>query len=76
MSKFTQRYEELNLMQYQDLDAHQLIFHNPDAEELRQSLQVTGQSLRNPYIELYHWVKGEIYDIEAMRQAVNARNQV
>jgi len=37
------------------LDAHQLIFHNPDAEELRQSLQVTGQSLRNPYIELYHW---------------------
>lgn len=58
------------------MDAHQLIFHNPDAEELRQSLQVTGQSLRNPYIELYHWVKGEIYDIEAMRQAVNARNQV
>jgi len=37
---------------------------------------ITGQSLRNPYIELYHWVKGELYDIEAMRNAVNVRNKV
>lgn len=32
--------------------------------------------MRNPYIELYHWVKGELYDIEAMRTAVNSRNVV
>lgn len=30
-------------------------------------------SLRNPYIDLYHWIKGELYDIEAMRNAIKAR---
>lgn len=29
--------------------------------------------MRNPYIDLYHWVKGELYDIEAMRNACLAR---
>lgn len=58
------------------MDSTQLIFQNPNNEELRNALLVTGQSLRNPYIELYHWVKGELYDIEAMRTAINARNQV
>lgn len=37
---------------------------------------MTGQSLRNPYIELYHWVKGELYDIEALRNSVNMRLKV
>ncbi len=33
------------------------------------------QALRNPYIDLYHWVKGELYDIEAMRNACLARTE-
>jgi len=76
MSKFTTRYEELNMQHYSDMDSAQLIFQNPNNEELRNALLVTGQSLRNPYIELYHWVKGELYDIEAMRTSINARNIV
>jgi hypothetical protein len=32
-------------------------------------------SLRNPYIDLYHWIKGELYDIEAIRNAVKARSE-
>lgn len=76
MAKFTQRYEELNAINYCDADPSQLIFHNPSNEELRNALLITGQSLRNPYIELYHWVKGELYDIEAMRNAVAARTKV
>lgn len=35
MAKFTQRYEELNMTQYSDMDPHALIFHNPNNEELR-----------------------------------------
>lgn len=76
MSKFTQRYEELNMTHYSDMDAHQLIFQSPENAELRDSLVVAGQSLRNPYIDLYHWVKGELYDIEAMRNAVKTRTEV
>lgn len=76
MTKFTQRYEELNMQNYSNMDAQALIFQNPSNEELRNALQITGQNLRNPYIELYHWVKGELYDIEAMRNSVASRNAV
>lgn len=73
MLKFTDRYENLNMQHYSDMDATQLIFHNPSNEDLRISLQQAGMSLRNPYIDLYHWIKGELYDIEAMRNAIQAR---
>lgn len=76
MAKFTQRYEELNANNYTDMDQSKLIFHNPSNEELKNALLITGTSLRNPYIELYHWVKGELYDIEAMRNSVNMRMKV
>jgi sorting nexin-1/2 len=76
MAKFTQRYEELNMTHYADMDSHQLIFQNPDSPELRDGLTIAAQQLRNPYIDLYHWVKGELYDIEAIRNAVKCRTDV
>ena len=33
----------------------------------------TGGALKNPYIDLYHWVKGELYDLEAVRDAIKVR---
>lgn len=39
-------------------------------------MATTAAGLRNPYIDLYHWVKGEIYDIEAMRNAIKKRTEV
>ncbi len=39
-------------------------------------MATTASGLRNPYIDLYHWVKGEIYDIEAMRNAIKKRAEV
>lgn len=38
MLKFTDRYENLNMQHYSDMDATQLIFQNPGNEELRASL--------------------------------------
>ena len=32
--------------------------------------------LRNPYIELYHWVKGELYDLYSVVEALRERNYV
>jgi hypothetical protein len=42
MAKFTQRYEELNAINYVEADSSQLIFQNPSQEELRNALLVTG----------------------------------
>lgn len=42
MAKFTQRYEETNMNHYADMKADELIFYNPENEDLRQALQITG----------------------------------
>ena len=31
---------------------------------------------RNPYVDLYHWVKGELYDLSAMTVALKERKNV
>lgn len=58
------------------MNSDQLIFMNPENKELMDSVSVASQSLRNPYIDMYHWVKGEIYDIEAMRNACKSRSDI
>jgi len=35
-----------------------------------------AESLKNPYFNLYHWCKGEIYDIEALTNAVNIIDRI
>lgn len=42
MAKFTQRYEELNMNHYSDMSSKELIFHNPENEELKNALLLTG----------------------------------
>ena len=36
----------------------------------------TIENLRNPFTDLYHWVKGEEWDIEALRAALAVRDRV
>lgn len=33
-------------------------------------------SLKNPYFNLYHWCKGELYDIEAINMALLAKDKI
>ena len=35
-----------------------------------ESLRHSVKNLRNPFTDLYHWVKGEIYDLSAFTCAV------
>ena len=28
------------------------------------------ENLKNPYDEMYHWIKGEMYDIQALNIAI------
>ena len=34
------------------------------------SLNQTVENQRNPYIDLYHWIKGEVYDLNAFSAAL------
>jgi hypothetical protein len=32
--------------------------------------------MKNPYFNIYHWVKGEIFDIEAVNNAVGKKDKI
>ena len=33
-------------------------------------------NLRNPYEEMFHWIKGEIYDLHSLEDAIIARDNI
>lgn len=33
-------------------------------------------SLKNPYFNLYHWCKGELFDIEAVKSALESKEKL
>jgi hypothetical protein len=32
-----------------------------------------AENLKNPYDEMYHWIKGEMYDIQSLVTAIESR---
>jgi hypothetical protein len=34
------------------------------------------ENLKNPYDEMYHWIKGEMYDITALSIAIQGRDSI
>jgi len=34
------------------------------------------ENFKNPFDEMYHWCKGEIYDLQALQIAIQAREQM
>ena len=69
-----ERYENFNLQNYTDYVPENLILTNPDNMELKIKLQELTGNLQNPYIDLYHWSKGEIFDLQAVMFSVKTRN--
>lgn len=74
--KIIDRYEELNLNHYTENKSSQLIFNSPESKDVKECMQNTAGALRNPYIDLYHWVKGEMYDILALQACIRSRADV
>jgi len=63
-------YEEGNLTFYVDNEPSGLVMNNMDQGNLIESLRHTVDNLRNPFTDLYHWIKGEIYDLSAFQNAL------
>ena len=34
------------------------------------------ENLKNPYFNLYHWCKGELYDIEAVNSSLSMKDKI
>jgi len=76
MSKVLNEYEDLNLSHYTDMESHRLVLNNPSNSALKESMLHTIENLRNPFTDLYHWVKGEVYDLTAFNNAVEERKKI
>ena len=75
------KYEELNLANYVEGKEEKMIFGNTtyivsDGLNLKDSINKMNDGLKNPYFNLYHWCKGELFDIEAVYNAINTRDKI
>lgn len=75
LHKASARYEDMNLQHYTDMNSAELLMTNPDNSELFAGLNDVAGKLQNPYIDIYHWAKGEIFDLLALTNAVKERNK-
>ena len=61
-------------MHYSDLDMNQHVINSPNNTELKESLAQMVNDQRNLDADLYLWIKGETYDLNAMQVAIDIRN--
>lgn len=58
-----EKYEELNYSSYVNGDESKLVITDSHKAKFKKATDGLINSYQNPYHELYHWIKGEIYDI-------------
>lgn len=58
------------------MDVYKLVLNNPNETALKESMLHTIENLRNPFTDLYHWVKGEAYDMAAFLNALSVRDNL
>lgn len=76
VQKIYEYYEDLNMSHYVDMQSTLLILNNPENTTLKDSMTHLNSNLRNSFVEVYHWVQGELYDISSIVQAVASRAQI
>jgi TRAP-type mannitol/chloroaromatic compound transport system substrate-binding protein len=70
------RYEDQNVEYYSDSDLTKRILTHPSAGDLKERIDVTTRSWKNPYKDMYIWLKGELLDIKGISDAIIGRESV
>ena len=70
------KYEEQNFMVYSENAPERLVFGSNDRDQIREQVDKMIFDMKNPFAEMYHWCKGEIYDIQAVAEAIAGRDNV
>ena len=71
-------YEEMNLVNYVDGKEDKMVFGNSqsaetNSETVKKNCEKLVENMKNPFFNIYHWVKGETFDIEAVNNALATR---
>ena len=73
------KYEELNLDNYVEGDPNKMVFGNTEQhgeKSVKEQVSQLCDNLRNPYFNMYHWAKGELFDIEAINNALSQKDKI
>lgn len=70
------KYEEGALVQYADGESDKLVVGNALNPIYVETAEDIGEKLKNPYIDYYYWIKGEIYDIQALNESIEALDKL
>lgn len=76
LQKIYESYEDLNLSHYSEMNSSRLILMNPENCTLKESMGHLNANLRNGFVDIYHWVQGELYDLQAIGDAVQMRAEI
>ena len=64
------KYEDLNITCYTDSNPDRLVLNNPEQKQLKEQMEHMVDNQKNSFDQMYHWCKGEIYDIKAVVNAI------
>ena len=53
-----------------------MVFGDAANVQLKDQMQHLIENMKNPFEEMYHWCKGEIYDLQAMCDAVIGKDNI
>jgi flagellar hook-basal body complex protein FliE len=67
------KYEDLNVNCYTDSNAERLVLNNPESKDLKEQMEHMVDNQKNSFDQMYHWCKGEIYDIKGVMNAISAK---
>jgi hypothetical protein len=71
------KYEDNNIEYYTESDISKRILTDPNQTvDVKEIVDQTFRSLRNPYREAYLILKGELLDLKGMADALSGREQV
>ena len=76
MQNVLEAYEEQNLQQYVGVDVYQLVLNNPENTDIKNRLAQLSEEIVSTFVDLQHWARGELYDLESMLAAIKVRDEV
>ena len=57
------KYEDQNVEYYSDSDLTKRISTHPSSGDMKEKMDNTSSGWRNPYKDIYIWLKGELLDL-------------
>jgi len=52
------------------------VLNNPENKEIKEDLVRTSDLMKNPFVDVFHWTKGQILDLQAISFSIKQRHAV